>query len=288
MASIESRNVTKVFQLSDGPLTALEGLDFEVGDKEFVSIIGPSGCGKSTVLRLVADILQPTEGEILVHGESPAEARRKQLYSFVFQDPVMLPWRTVMSNVKLPLEILGNPARKKFDDRPARLLDLVGLQGFEEASPDQLSGGMKQRAAIARSLLLNPIVLLMDEPFGALDEITRDRMNLELLRIWKETDAAVLFVTHSIDEAVFLSDRVIVLTPRPGRVHTDVEIDIPRPRALELKQNEVGFKYSAKLRRALAEGAAAVGIDLASQETESIGPDVGRPGAQVVDGGEVE
>ena len=271
--------------MPDGPLTALGGLDFEVGDREFVSIIGPSGCGKSTVLRLVADILQPTQGEILVHGVSPAEARRQQLYSFVFQDPVMLPWRTVMSNVELPLEILGNPARKQFDDRPAKLLNLVGLQGFEEASPNQLSGGMKQRAAIARSLLLNPIVLLMDEPFGALDEITRDRMNLELLRVWQETDAAVLFVTHSIDEAVFLSDRVIVLSPRPGRVHTDVEIDIPRPRALELKQNQVGFKYSAELRRALAEGAASVGIDLATQETESLASDVPRSGGEAAGGG---
>ncbi len=277
MASIEVRNVTKVFQLPDGPLTALGGLDFEVGDREFVSIIGPSGCGKSTVLRLVADILQPTEGEILVHGESPAEARSKQLYSFVFQDPVMLPWRSVLKNVELPLEILGAAARKPFNDRPAELLDLVGLQGFEEASPNQLSGGMKQRAAIARSRLLNPKVLLMDEPFGALDEITRDRMNLELLRIWEETDAAVLFVTHSIDEAVFLSDRVIVLTPRPGRVFTDVEIDIPRPRGLELKQNEVGFRYSAKLRRALGEGAASAGIDIMTQETESLGADVPRP-----------
>ena len=207
-------------------------------------------------------------------GSLPAEARRKQLYSFVFQDPVMLPWRTVLKNVELPLEILGNPARKPFNDRPAKLLDLVGLKGFEEASPNQLSGGMKQRAAIARSLLLNPKVLLMDEPFGALDEITRDRMNLELLRIWKATDAAVLFVTHSIDEAVFLSDRVIVLSPRPGRVFADVKIDIPRPRGLELKQSEVGFKYSAELRRALAEGAAEVGIDLATQETESLASDV--------------
>jgi len=281
MASIEVRNVTKVFQLPDGPLTALGGLDFEVGDREFVSVIGPSGCGKSTVLRLVADILQPTEGEILIHGESPAEARKKQLYSFVFQDPVMLPWRSVIKNVELPLEILGNPARREFDDRPSQLLDLVGLQGFEEASPNQLSGGMMQRAAIARSLLLNPTVLLMDEPFGALDEITRDRMNLELLRIWKATDAAVLFVTHSIDEAVFLSDRVIVLSPRPGRVFAEVEIDIPRPRDLELKQSEVGFVYSAKLRRALAEGAAAMGIDLATQETESLTSDVPQPAGEV-------
>ena len=270
MASIEVRNVTKVFQLPEGALTALEDLSFEVGDREFVSLIGPSGCGKSTVLRLVADILQPSQGVILVHGEPPAKARRDRLYSFVFQDAVMLPWRTVIKNVELPLEIIGNPERKAFDDRPGELLDLVGLGGFEEASPNQLSGGMKQRAAIARALLLNPKVLLMDEPFGALDEITRDRMNLELLRIWKETDAAVLFVTHSIDEAVFLADRVLVLSPRPGKVFADVEIDIPRPRALELKQSEVGFRYSAMLRKALADGAAVQGVDLATEETELV------------------
>jgi NitT/TauT family transport system ATP-binding protein len=155
MASIEVRNVTKVFQLPEHTLTAIEGLSFEVGDREFVALIGPSGCGKSTVLRLVADILQPTGGSILVHGVTPAEARQQQLYSFVFQDPVMLPWRSVMKNVELPLEIMGSMRRKAFDHRPAELLQLVGLDGFEHANPDQLSGGMKQRAAIARALLLN-------------------------------------------------------------------------------------------------------------------------------------
>ncbi len=268
MASIEVRNVSKVFQLPETSLTALEDLSFEVGDREFVALIGPSGCGKSTVLRLIADILQPTSGEILIHGVPPAEARRQQLYSFVFQDPVMLPWRSVVKNVELPLEIIGNPRRKMFDHRPAELLRLVGLDGFENASPDQLSGGMKQRAAIARALLLNPKVLLMDEPFGALDEITRDRMNLELLRIWRETDAAVLFVTHSIDEAVFLAYRVVVLSPRPGRVAADVKIDIPRPRTLDIKQGEACFIYGALLRKALAEAAASRGVDLASQETD--------------------
>ena len=268
MASIVVRDVAKVFQLQEGSLTALENLSFEIGDREFVALIGPSGCGKSTVLRLVADILKPTSGEILVHGEPPSEARERRRYSFVFQDAVMLPWRSVLKNVQLPLEIIGKPARDQYEDRPVELLDLVGLKGFENANPDQLSGGMKQRAAIARALLLDPKVLLMDEPFGALDEITRDRMNLELLRIWKATDAAVLFVTHSIDEAVFLADRVLVLSPRPGMIFKDIEIDIPRPRSLELKQSEVGFRYSAKLRKALADGAAQSGVDLATQETE--------------------
>jgi NitT/TauT family transport system ATP-binding protein len=270
VASIVVRDVAKVFQLQEGSLTALENLSFEIGDREFVALIGPSGCGKSTVLRLVADILKPTSGEISVLGEPPSEARERRHYSFVFQDAVMLPWRSVLKNVQLPLEIIGKPARDQYEHRPMELLDLVGLKGFENASPDQLSGGMKQRAAIARALLLNPKVLLMDEPFGALDEITRDRMNLELLRIWKATDAAVLFVTHSIDEAVFLADRVLVLSPRPGMIFADVEIDIPRPRSLELKQSETGFRYSAKLRKALADGAAQSGVDLATQETEIV------------------
>lgn len=258
MASIELNSVSKIFELPDGPLTALKDIRFEVGEREFVSLIGPSGCGKSTVLRMVSGLIPASEGEILVHGLSPAEARQKRLYAFVFQDPVMFPWRTVIRNVEMPLEIVDRQTRARFAGRAKELLKLVGLQGFDKATPNQLSGGMKQRAAIARALLLNPQVLLMDEPFGALDEINRDRMNLELLRIWRETDASVLFVTHSIEEAVFLSDRIILLSPRPGTVYADIKVDLPRPRTMEIKEGEKTFQISAQVRRLLSEATRSV------------------------------
>ncbi|MBN1318576.1 MAG: ABC transporter ATP-binding protein [Anaerolineales bacterium] len=253
MASIELKDVYKIFELQDGPITALQDVRFEVGEREFVSLIGPSGCGKSTVLRMVSGLIPATKGEIFVHGLSPAEARQKRLYAFVFQDPVMFPWRSVIRNVEMPLEIVDRQTRAKYAGRAKELLKLVGLQGFDKATPNQLSGGMKQRAAIARALLLNPQVLLMDEPFGALDEINRDRMNMELLRIWQETDASILFVTHSIEEAVFLSDRIVMLSPRPGTVYADIKVDIPRPRTLEIKESEESFKICAQVRRLLSE-----------------------------------
>ncbi len=253
MDSIVVKNVSKVFELAEGPITALENINFHVGEKEFISLIGPSGCGKSTILRLISGLISPTSGEIYIKGKTPLEARNERLYAFVFQDPVLFPWRSVIRNVEIPLEIIGSAAKKQHKGRARELLKLVGLEGFENAKPNQLSGGMKQRAAIARALLLNPGVLLMDEPFGALDEINRDRMNLELLRIWRETDAAVLFVTHSIEEAVFLSDRIIMLSPRPGTVVADIPIDLPRPRTLEIKQSDKVFQYSARVREQLTE-----------------------------------
>lgn len=256
MASITINNLTKVFSLEDGDLTVLDDISFHVGEREIVSLIGPSGCGKSTILRLIADILPKTSGEIIINGVSPEEARKRRYYSFVFQDPVMLPWRNVMDNIKLPLEIIGKEERNKYKDRPQKMLELVGLKGFEKVSPNQLSGGMKQRAAIARALLMDPSILLMDEPFGALDEITRDKMNLELLRIWNETKASILLVTHSIDEAVFLSDRVLVLTSHPGEVYKEIKIDLPRPRTLEIRKTDKCFAYTAEIRRALEDSVA--------------------------------
>ncbi len=253
MASVELHRVCKQFQLKEGTVLALKDVEFEIGDREFVSLIGPSGCGKSTVLRLIAGLVAPTSGDIRLHGLTPSAARCQRKYAFVFQDPVMFPWRTVIRNVEMPLEVVGGKTSKACSDRAQSLLELVGLQGFEKATPNQLSGGMKHRAAIARALMLEPPVLLMDEPFGALDEITRDRMNLELLRIWGKTNAAVIFVTHSIEEAVFLSDRILVLSPRPGTIVADIKIDLPRPRTLMVKQSEEAFGYSSLVRKTLTE-----------------------------------
>jgi NitT/TauT family transport system ATP-binding protein len=261
MASVKLEKVSKEFHLKEGSVLALKDVEFETGDREFVSLIGPSGCGKSTVLRLIAGLLVPTRGEIQVHGLTPATARSQRLYAFVFQDPVMFPWRTVIKNVEMPLEVVGGKTGKERARRAQSLLELVGLQGFEKATPGQLSGGMKHRAAIARALMLEPPVLLMDEPFGALDEITRDRMNLELLRIWGETQSAVIFVTHSIEEAVFLSDRILVLSPRPGTVVADIKIDLPHPRSLAVKQSEQAFGYSTLVRKKLTEITIAAEMD---------------------------
>lgn len=249
--AVELHNVSMTYLSGGRAVTALQEVNLSVRAGEFVSLIGPSGCGKSTILRLVADILKPSRGQIRVHGQTPSEARQQRSFSFMFQDPVMLPWRNVLHNVQLPLEVMGAAATQLLE-KPRALLKLVHLAGFEDKQPKHLSGGMRQRAALARALSLNPPLLLMDEPFGALDEITRDRMNLELLRIWQETTAAVLFVTHSIEEAVFLSDRVVVLSPRPGCIKTIINIDLPRPRATDMATRARHiYDYSLQVREAL-------------------------------------
>jgi NitT/TauT family transport system ATP-binding protein len=237
-AAVLARQVALVYGRGAKAVVALEGMDLEVSRNAFVSLIGPSGCGKSTFLKAVADLVPAgsLQGSLLVEGVSPAEARKRNAFAFVFQDPVLAPWRTVLGNVNLPLEIVAADRRRQ-GPTPQDLIELVGLNGFEDMLPAALSGGMKQRVAIARALTLEPSVLLMDEPFGALDELTRDRMQDELLGIWHSTTASVLLVTHSIPEAVYLSDRVVVMSSRPGRPKGTIEIPFPRPRRAELKRS---------------------------------------------------
>jgi NitT/TauT family transport system ATP-binding protein len=255
---IRAERVTKSFGLDSGTIIALEEVSFAVSPGEFVTIIGPSGCGKSTLLRLVADIYQPTSGTIQVDGMSPGEARRRREMGVVFQDPSLFPWRDVIGNIQLPLEIAGRGGRDRDGGTFVReLIRLVGLDGFEHARPGQLSGGMRQRAAIARALVLRPRVLLLDEPFGALDEITRQRMNNELLRIWSESETTALLITHSLSEAVFLSDRVLVMSPRPGRIRAEVPIDLPRPRPRDVHRTTAFFDLVNEVSDALFGGVSA-------------------------------
>ena len=255
MATVEiaCRDVSMVFDAAAGMVQALANVSLEIERGELVALIGPSGCGKSTLLRLIADVLQPTSGSIEVRGGPAARARLAREFGFVFQHPGLLRWRTAEANVSLPLEVGGWGRRHAAPHRPAELLELVGLKGFERAYPRQLSGGMQQRVSIARALVTGPRILLMDEPFGALDEITRDHMNEELLRIWAATGTTIVFVTHSIPEAVYLSSRVFVLAPRPGRVTDEVTIDLPLPRTPSVKDTPAFVKHTATLRRALAQ-----------------------------------
>jgi NitT/TauT family transport system ATP-binding protein len=261
---VSIQKLTKSFRTG---VTALADIDLEVAPREFVSLIGPSGCGKSTLLRIIGDLVTPTSGTVRVNGKTAHQARVDHDYGIVFQDAVLFDWRTVSKNVSLPLELLGwDRARRK--ERVAELLDLVELTGFESSRPWPLSGGMQQRVSIARALSFDPALLLMDEPFGALDEMTRERLNLELLGIWEKSASTIVFVTHSIPEAVFLSTRVVVMSARPGRISETIDVDLPHPRNAMTHEEPRFFELVTAVREALAAGHGTRGTRDAAGATE--------------------
>jgi NitT/TauT family transport system ATP-binding protein len=250
--AVDCRNVTVRFVTERRTVTALENVSFSVSRGGFLALLGPSGCGKSTLLRVVADLVSPTTGSMSVLGQTPEEARRARALGFVFQDAALLPWRTAIENVELPLEVGGGAKQLPAGSpTPRELLKLVGLEGWENSFPHELSGGMRQRVSIARALVTGPRMLLMDEPFGALDEITRDRLNEELRRIWHETRTTILFVTHSVYESVFLGEAVLVLAAHPGRVREQISIDLPPDRNLSIRDTEQFVRVASHLRRSL-------------------------------------
>jgi NitT/TauT family transport system ATP-binding protein len=251
--TVDARGVCLTFQSRDGAVEALADIDLQIDDGDFVSFIGPSGCGKTTLLRIIADLQKPTSGTVQVNGVSAEQARLRRHYGYIFQAPALYPWRTIERNVALPLEIMGFDAKER-RERVARYLKLVNLSGFERKFPWQLSGGMQQRASIARALSFDPALLLMDEPFGALDEIVRDHLNEQLLRLWEETGKTVVFVTHSIPEAVFLSTRIVVMSPRPGRIIDIIPCDFPRDRTLEIRETPAFIKVAQRVRAGLRSG----------------------------------
>jgi NitT/TauT family transport system ATP-binding protein len=250
---IDVTHMSLQFETADGPVQALSNIDLSVDQGEFVSLIGPSGCGKTTLLRVIADLVQPTQGSIRVNGLSPQAARLNRAYGYVFQAPALYPWRSIAGNVGLPLEVMGYSRRER-EARVAKGLELVHLTGFGKKFPWQLSGGMQQRASIARALSFDPDLLLMDEPFGALDEIVRDKLNEQLLRLWDKTKKTVIFVTHSIPEAVFLSTRIVVMSPRPGRIHDIIACDFARDRTLDIRETPQFLAIANRVRQGLREG----------------------------------
>ena len=251
--AVEVRDASVVYQTADTPVKALSNIDLRIDEGEFVSLIGPSGCGKTTLLRVIADLEQISEGTVLVNGVSPHDARLARAYGYVFQAPALFPWRTVLGNVMLPLQIQGGGSAQ---NRTVALehLERVGLKGFEGKYPWQLSGGMQQRVSIARALAFEPKILMMDEPFGALDEITRDRLNEQLQQLWQRERRTVVFVTHSIAEAVYLSTRIVVMSPRPGRIVRVIESPLPDERHLGLRDTQAFMDVAHQVREALADG----------------------------------
>ncbi len=250
---IKAEHLSLTFETNDGPVHALQDVNLEIGRGEFVSFIGPSGCGKTTFLRVMADLEQPTGGSICVNGMTPAEARKSRAYGYVFQAAGLYPWRTIGGNIRLPLEIMGIPKAEQAE-RVAKVLKLVHLEGFEKKFPWQLSGGMQQRASIARALAFDADLLLMDEPFGALDEIVRDHLNEQLLELWAETNKTICFVTHSIPEAVYLSTKIVVMSPRPGRVTDVIESTLPKERPLDIRETQEFLDIAHRVREGLRAG----------------------------------
>ncbi|MGV3651066.1 MAG: ABC transporter ATP-binding protein [Devosia sp.] len=250
---VSAKGLGLTYQTRESEVVALSNVDLDIAKGDFVSFIGPSGCGKTTFLRVIADLEQPTSGSITVNGLTPEEARLKRAYGYVFQAPALLPWRTIAHNIALPLEVMGIP-RTEQQARIARTLSLVNLEGFADRFPWQLSGGMQQRASIARALAFDADLLLMDEPFGALDEIVRDHLNAELLKLWAATGKTICFVTHSIPEAVYLSTRIVVMSPRPGRVIDVIDSDLPAERPLDLRETPEFLRLAARVRDGLRAG----------------------------------
>ncbi len=250
---IKAENLDLTFQTNDGPIQALKDVDLEINRGEFVSFIGPSGCGKTTFLRVIAALEHPTGGSICVNGMTPDEARCKRAYGYVFQAAGLYPWRTIAGNIKLPLEIMGY-SKEDQNKSVRKVMELVDLEGFDKKFPWQLSGGMQQRASIARALAFDADILLMDEPFGALDEIVRDHLNEQLLKLWSRTNKTIAFVTHSIPEAVYLSTKIVVMSPRPGRITDVIDSTLPKERPLDIRDTPEFLEIAHRVREGLRAG----------------------------------